>query len=144
MAEAKGLELVLTPIGREAFVFFVNAKNTAENLSTEDIKRIYSGEVTNWREVGGKNDDIRAYQRPDESGSQTMLKEILDGSPLIAAPQEDIFDLMMGMYQRVAAYRNYKNSLGYSFLFYIKDMINGNKVKFHGNQFLRNSRSEDR
>ncbi len=130
IAEAKGLELVLTPIGREAFVFFVNSRNSAENLSSADIKRIYSGEVTSWGEVGGGNGAIRAYQRPDESGSQTMLKKILGGSPLKSAPEEDIFDLMLGMYRRVASYRNYENSLGYSFRYYINDMIGENGVKF--------------
>jgi len=130
MAEARGLELILTPIGREAFVFFVNSRNPVSNLSTDDIRRIYSGEVTNWREVGGGNSAIRAYQRPDESGSQTMLKQIMGETPLVPAPMDEIFSTMMGMYERVADYKNYKNSLGYSFLFYIRDMIGENKVKF--------------
>lgn len=69
MAGQKGLELLLTPVGREAFVFFVNSRNSITDLSTSDVRRIYSGEVTNWREVGGGNNEIRAYQRPDESGS---------------------------------------------------------------------------
>ena len=130
MAEQKGLELELTPIGREAFVFFVNSRNSAANLSSDDIRRIYSGGITNWREVGGRNSEIRAYQRPDESGSQTMLKQIMGDTPLVPAPLDDIFDTMMGMYERVADYRNYRNSLGYSFLYYIRDMIGENKVKF--------------
>ncbi|MDR3240222.1 MAG: substrate-binding domain-containing protein [Clostridiales bacterium] len=130
MAEAKGVELQLTPIGREAFVFFVNSRNASANLSTEDIQRIYSGEAANWRDVGGQGGKIKAYQRPDESGSQTMLKQIMGGAPLVPAPQEDIYDTMMGMYKRVADYKNFENSLGYSFLFYISGMINENKVKF--------------
>jgi phosphate transport system substrate-binding protein len=130
IAGDKGLELFLTPIGREAFVFFVNSRNAAQNLSTEDVRRIYSGEVTNWSEVGGGNDKITAYQRPDESGSQTMLKQIMGDTPLVSAPTDEIFSTMMGMYERIATYRNYKNSLGYSFLYYIRDMIGENKVKF--------------
>jgi phosphate transport system substrate-binding protein len=128
-AEAKGLELSLTPLGREAFVFFVNSRNSVSDLSTADIRRVYSGETESWREVGGKNDAIIAYQRPDGSGSQTMLKQIMGGAPIIPARQEEIFSTMMGMYRRVADYRNYKNSLGYSFLYYISDMIGENKVK---------------
>jgi len=130
MADVRGLELVLTPIGIEAFVFFVNSRNSIENLSTDDIKRIYSGEVTNWREVGGKNNAIRAYQRPYSSGSQTMLKQIMGDVPIAPAPMDDTFDMMMGMYEQVANYTNYRNSLGYSFLYYIRDMIGENKVKF--------------
>ena len=130
MAESRGLELILTPIGREAFVFFVNKRNVISNLSAEDIIRIYSGEIDNWRDVGGNNDAIRAYQRPAESGSQTMLKQIMGNTPIIPAPQEAVYGSMMGMYRQVANYKNYKNSLGYSFLYYIQDMINENEVKF--------------
>jgi phosphate transport system substrate-binding protein len=129
-ARAKGLELKLTPIGREAFVFFVNRRNAITNLSADDIKEIYSGAVTNWRDVGGGNNLIKAYQRPDESGSQTMLKQITGDALLAPAPQEDVYNTMMGMYTQVASYKNYRNSLGYSFLYYIRDMINENKVKF--------------
>jgi phosphate transport system substrate-binding protein len=129
-AKDRGLELVLTPIGHEAFVFFVNSRNRVANISTDDIRRIYSGEATNWREVGGGNNEIRAYQRPDESGSQTMLKQIMGDAPLAPALLDEVFSTMMGMYERVASYRNYRNSLGYSFLYYIRDMIGENKVKF--------------
>jgi len=129
-ADRRGLELILTPAGREAFVFFVNSRNPAENLSVHEIQQIYSGEISNWREVGGGNDTIRAFQRPDESGSQTMLKQIMGDVPLAPALLDEVFDTMIGMYERVASYRNYRNSLGYSFLYYIRDMIGENKVKF--------------
>jgi phosphate transport system substrate-binding protein len=52
-AEQQGIELTLTPIGREAFVFFVHTKNPVEALSIEQIQGIYSGEITNWKDVGG-------------------------------------------------------------------------------------------
>lgn len=44
-AEKKGLELQMTPIGREAFVFFVNQKNPVNNLTVEQIADIYMGKV---------------------------------------------------------------------------------------------------
>jgi len=130
MAREQGLELKLTPIGREAFVFFVNKRNFTSNLAVEDVKGIYSGRVTNWREVGGKNDAIRPYQRAKNSGSQTMLLEIMGDTPLMVAPEADYFDMMYEIYQAVAVFKNYKNALGYSFLFYIKEMIAENKIKF--------------
>ena len=130
MAENRDLELILTPIGREAFIFFVNSRNSINNLSTEDIQRVYSGEVKNWREVGGENDSIRAFQRPEDSGSQTMLKEIMGNIPLAPAPSTHIQASMMNMYGSVASYQNYRNALGYSFLFYIRDMIDEDEVKY--------------
>jgi phosphate transport system substrate-binding protein len=130
MAKERGLELTLTPIGREAFVFFVNSRNRVSNLSTDDIRRIYSGEATNWQEFGGRNNAIRAYQRPAESGSQTMLKQIMGDTPLAPALLDETLDTMMMMYVQVASYRNFRNSLGYSFLYYISDMIGENRVRF--------------
>jgi phosphate transport system substrate-binding protein len=128
-AEAAGVELQLTPIGREAFVFFVHRRNPVSDLSVQDVKRIYSGEVTNWQQVGGKDDPIRAYQRPENSGSQTALLQLMGDLPLMAAPEKDIYSTMEGMYHAVADYKNYKNSLGYSFRFYVNEMINENQVK---------------
>jgi len=128
-AEELGLELTLTPIGKEAFVFFVNKRNSVSNLTVENIKGIYSGNITNWRGVGGDNAQILAYQRPDVSGSQIMLKEIMGDTPIIEAPYPMYLNGMLGMYNAVA-YKNHKNALGYSFLYYINDMIAENRIKF--------------
>jgi len=128
-AEELGLELKLVPIGREAFVFFVNRQNSMTNLSVENVRDIYSGNITNWSDVGGENREILAYQRPETSGSQTMLKEIMGDMPIVEVPIENYYDEMMGMY-RAVAYKNHKNALGYSFLYYIKDMIAEDKIKF--------------
>ncbi|MCL1820237.1 MAG: substrate-binding domain-containing protein [Oscillospiraceae bacterium] len=128
-ARELGLELKLTPIGKEAFIFFVNRRNPAFDLSVDSIKDIYSGQATNWRQVGRGNREIIVYQRPNTSGSQVMLKEIMGDIPIINPPEEFIYDEMKGMYNAVA-YKNYRNSLGYSFLYYIRDMIAEDKVKF--------------
>ena len=79
IAEAKshGTEFVYTPIGYDAFVFFVHKNNPIDNLTTEQVQGIYSGEITNWSEVGGKNEKIAAYQRNEGSGSQSMLKRFM-------------------------------------------------------------------
>ena len=130
MARERGLDLKLTPIGREAFVFFVNKRNFTSNLTVEDVKGIYSGRISNWREVGGNNHAIKPYQRAKNSGSQTMLLEIMGDTPLMTASEEDYYDMMYEIYQAVSVYKNYKNALGYSFLFYINEMIAEDEIKF--------------
>ena len=82
-AEALGMTLHLTPIGREAFVFFVNSRNPVTGLSVEEIQGIYSGKITNWSQVGGRNQSIRAYQRAENSGSQTALQALMADQPLM-------------------------------------------------------------
>ncbi|MDF2672278.1 MAG: rane protein [Clostridiales bacterium] len=127
-AKSKGLELKLTPIGYEAFVFFVNSKNKVDGLSTKQIQDIYSGELTNWQDAGGKKEKIRAFQRPDNSGSQTMLQKIMEGKNLMTPPKEDVVAGMGGIIERTSSYRNYKNAIGYSFLFFATEMIHNNQI----------------
>lgn len=129
LAKSAGKELELTPIGREAFVFFVNKQNKVDGLTTQQIKDIYSGEVTNWKEVGGKKDSIRAFQRDEGSGSQTMLEKIMEGTPLMTPPSKDVMNVMSGIINQTANYRNYKNALGYSFLFYASEMNGNDEIK---------------
>jgi len=60
--------------GIDAFVFFVNKMNPINNISSKQIRGIYSKEITNWKDVGGENADIIPYQRPKDSGSQTIME----------------------------------------------------------------------
>lgn len=128
-ATSKGVELKLTPIGREAFVFFVNKRNSVTGLTTAQIKDIYAGHITNWKEVGGQNNPIRAFQRPEDSGSQTMLQKFMGDTPLMTPPQEDVVGLMSGIIKETSSYRNYKNALGYSFLFYASEMNRDGEIE---------------
>lgn len=127
-AKAQGLELKLTPIGREAFVFFVNKRNPITGLTSTQIKEIYSGKLTNWKEVGGNNDPIRAFQRPQNSGSQTMLEKFMGDTPLMIPPKEDVAGLMSGIIHQTSSYRNFKNAMGYSFLFYASEMNQSGEI----------------
>lgn len=128
-AKNKGVELKLTPIGREAFVFFVNSKNPITELSVKQIQDIYSGKITNWKEIGGMNAAIRAFQRPENSGSQTMLQNLMEGKNLMTPPKEDVVAGMGGIIEKTANYRNYKNAIGYSFLFFATEMISNNQIR---------------
>ncbi|MBE4910646.1 substrate-binding domain-containing protein [Bacillus luteolus] len=128
-AKNRGVELKLTPIGREAFVFFVNAKNPVEGLTIQQIQDIYSGKITNWSEVGGKKEDIRAFQRPADSGSQTALEKLMGDIPIMAAPTEDVVAGMGGIIEQTANYRNYKNAIGYSFRYFSMDMIHNKSIR---------------
>jgi phosphate transport system substrate-binding protein len=127
-AEESGVELVFTPIGREAFVFFVTVKNPVSSLTSEQLRAIYAGRITNWREVGGKNKKITAYQREANSGSQTMFIEFMEGTPIMDPPV-DTRATGMGAMIEVVAYKNYNNALGYSFLFYTTEMVQNERIK---------------
>lgn len=128
-AERAGLELHMTPVGREAFVFFVNSRNPVEGLTVDQIKGIYSGEITNWREVGGKNQSIRAFQRSENSGSQSALQRLMGDVPIMEPPREDVVADMGGIISQVASYRNYKNAVGFSFRYYSTQMVENDQIR---------------
>ena len=129
MAREAGMELHLTPIGREAFVFFVNSENPVTGLTVEEIQGIYSGEITNWKELGGKWQRIRAYQRAENSGSQTALQRLMAGHKLMEPETEDRIAGMGGIINQVASYRNHKNAIGFSFRFYSTEMVRNDQIR---------------
>lgn len=131
--KAKGDEFVLTPIGSEAFVFFTNVKNPVDNLSIEQIQDIYSGSITNWKEVGGQNKSILPYQRPENSGSQTIMQNRVMKDVKLVEPTKESFSGGMGdIIVQVASYKNAKNAIGYSFMYYSSSMVKNNQIKYVG------------
>ncbi len=128
-AKAHGTEFVYTPIGYDAFVFFVHKDNPIDNLTTEQVQGIYSGEITNWSQVGGKDEKIAAYQRNEGSGSQSMLIRFMDGKEIMEAPTEMIDDLMVGIVERVSDYRSKPGSIGFSFRYYLEGIIKNPDIK---------------
>lgn len=118
-----------TQIGTEAFVFFVHKNNPVTNLTTEQIKGIYSGKITNWKEVGGKDEKIVAYQRNEGSGSQSMLKRFMGDTPIMDAPSELVNDFMSGIIEKVSDYRSTTASIGFSFRYYVEGIIKNPDIK---------------
>lgn len=112
-AEEKGVELVYVPIGLEAFVFFVNENNPVDDLSVDQIRKIYASEYTNWSEVGGANRVINPVTRLEGSGSQTTFEsfmgeyEIGGKSPLAITGA----------------------SIGFSFRYYMDGIVENDAVK---------------
>jgi len=130
MAEEAGKQLHLTPIGKEAFVFFVNSENPVTGLTVEQIQGIYTGDITNWKELGGKRQKIRPFQRAENSGSQTSLQRLMDGLPLLEPERRDRIAGMGGIISEVASYRNHSNAIGFSFRYYASEMVKNGDIRF--------------
>lgn len=72
-ADAAGITLIETPIALDAFIFIVNPANKIKSLTTKQIQDIYTGSLTNWKEVGGNDVEINPYVRNPNSGSQELM-----------------------------------------------------------------------
>ena len=128
-AEENGTSFVYTPIGADAFVFFVHKDNPVDSLTYEQIRKIYAGEITNWKEVGGKNERIAAFQRNEGSGSQSMLIRFMGDKPLMAPPTELVNDLMSGIVERVSQYKSTTAAIGFSFRYYMEGIVKNPDIK---------------
>jgi ABC-type phosphate transport system substrate-binding protein len=118
-----GVKLESYPIGRDALVFFTNATNPAKSLTTKQYKNIYAGKITNWKAVGGKDVKIVAYQRPEASGSQALLRKYVMGDTKMAKAPSDMITAEMGtIIDKVSSYENTGNALGYSVYYYLANM----------------------
>ena len=88
--EAKaGIKLI--PIARDAIAVVVGVNNPFKGgLTTDQIRQIYQGQITNWSQVGGADKPIKVYNRGAESGTKDFFKEhILLGSAF--APDSNNF-----------------------------------------------------
>lgn len=122
-------EFIYTPIGYDAFVFFVHKDNPIDNLTTEQIQAIYSGEITNWKELGGKNEKIAAFQRNQNSGSQSQLIRFMGDKPIMKPPAKMEISMMSGIVDRVSDYRSTTAAIGFSFRFYMEGIIQNPDIK---------------
>ena len=125
-----GVELQVQVIGYDAPVFLINDMNPVESLTHEQIVGIYTGEITNWSQVGGDDVDIVPYQRVENSGSQVMMKaQVMRGVEMMDAPKEFRTSEMGELVDAIASYRNTANSIGYSVFYYIDNMYMQQGIK---------------
>lgn len=133
IAKDKKVELEVTKVVNEGFVFFVNAKNSVDSLDLQQIVDIYSGKINNWNEVGGNNSKIIPYQRPVNSGSQTgILSLVMKDVKLRKPTTEEMIETMGGIIDIVADYDNNIDGLGYSYYYYANVMYTSPNIKFLG------------
>ena len=128
-ANRNGTVFQYTQIGSEAFVFFVHKDNPIDSLTAEQIRGIYAGQITNWKEVGGNDEPIAAFQRNEGSGSQSMLLRFMGDTPLMEPPMSQVSGFMGGIIEEVADYRSHAGSIGFSFRFYVEGIIQHPDIK---------------
>ena len=128
-AREQGTEFSYTPIAMDAFVFFVHKDNPIDNLTSEQIRGIYSGQITNWAQLGGSNIPISPYQRNEGSGSQSMLIRFMGDTPIMEPEIELIDTMMSGIIEQVADYRSKPGSIGFSFRYYVEGIIQNPDIK---------------
>jgi phosphate transport system substrate-binding protein len=75
--EEKANGLVETIIAFDGIVVVTHPSNKVKNLTMDQVKQIFTGEVTNWKELGGEDLEIVVVSREDGSGSRDAFQEIV-------------------------------------------------------------------
>lgn len=77
LARNEDVTLDIKAIAIDAFVFILNTENSVKSLTINQIQGIYTGDIINWKDVGGINSVINAYTRNENSGSQELMKALV-------------------------------------------------------------------
>lgn len=125
-----GVDLEFVPIGRDALVFLVNIQNPVNGVTTQQIKDIYSGKITNWQDIGGTNSIIKPYQRNATAGSQALMaKLVMKDTPFMQGPETYLEDTMEGLVTAISAYNNGEFAIGYNVYYYVTKMKGDENIK---------------
>lgn len=119
MAKAIGMEIEAIPVAKEGFVFYVSSENSVDSLKISDIQKIYSGQITNWAELGGDNIEIKATQKTRNSLNQRAMNLlVMKNLEMMDSPKDVFSDARFGQIDDlIAGYDNSKEAIGYSYYY---------------------------
>ena len=128
-AQQKGVTIAQTPIALDGFVFIVNENNPVNMLTVEQIRQIYTANITNWKDLGGNDATIQPFIRDANSGSQEKMETlVMNGLTMIDWPQM-IGHNMMDPFFQVSMY---PDGIAYTLYYYANTMARSSKVKMLG------------
>ena len=122
-AEEKEQGLVATTLAYDGIAVIVNPENTVEDLTVEQIAAIYTGEITNWSEVGGMDAEIVLVGREAGSGTRSGFEEIVGVEDLCQYRQE-----LTSTGDVITAVSQNPGAIGYASLASVKDTVKAIKV----------------
>lgn len=116
--EEKSQGLVETTLALDGIAIIVNKENTVEDLSLDDIAKIYTGEITNWSEVGGEDADIVLIGREAGSGTRDGFESITGTSDSCKYRQE-----LTSTGDVITTVSSNPGAIGYASLAAVKDTV---------------------
>lgn len=124
-AKANGFELKEFVVGRDGIAIAVNKDNPIEAITLDQLKDIFTGKITNWKEIGGKDEKIVIMSRESNSGTYVFFKEFV----LKDEEYANSSLLMPSTQAIVEGLKQDTNGIGYIGLAYVNDEIKVIPVK---------------
>jgi phosphate transport system substrate-binding protein len=75
LQQKRGLATYELPVALDGLAVYVNERNPIKELTLEQLRKIYTGSVKNWKDVGGNDERILLYGRENSSGTYAYFKE---------------------------------------------------------------------
>ncbi len=113
------LGLFDTPIAYDAIAVIVHPDNPVDALTTEQVRAIFSGEIENWSEVGGRDKDIGLVNRDEASGTREAFHKIVMGD----TPFDRTAAVLPGTGQVRSVVANARGAVGYISLGFVNDEV---------------------
>lgn len=119
--EEKAEGLTETQFAFDGIAVAVNPANEVQDITMEQLQKIYAGEITNWKELGGKDAEIYVVSREESSGTRSAFEELIkldetDGLTSNAAVSEGNGPVQI-------AVAGNENAIGYVSFAYIDDTV---------------------
>lgn len=124
IAREKGVNPKAHIIARDGMAVVVNPENSIDSITIDELKKIYTGKIENWKELGGIDKSIVIISRDFSSGTFEVFKELVLGG-------EKVKDgaLMLASNKAVATtVSNTPDAIGYIGLGYLSDAVKPLKV----------------
>ena len=118
--ESKGVHPVQYIVAHDALPLIVHPSNKVKNLTLEQVRDIYTGKITNWRDVGGPDLNIVVISRDTNSGTYETFKELVLGKEAKICTTAEYVGSNGGIRQRVQTTRG---AIGYAGLGFVDSSV---------------------
>lgn len=119
--------LVQTVIGLDGIMAIVNKDAGITNLTTEQLEKVFSGEITNWNQVGGNDKAVNVVSREEGSGTRDGFEEVLKkADPNYTLTSKAIFQTSTNAV--INAINNTTGTIGYISIGYADNVGNNTAV----------------
>lgn len=121
-AEEKTGDLLVEAFAYDGIAIIVNRNNQVKDISKENIAKIFSGEITNWNQIGGTDGEIMAVSREGSSGTRSAFEELIKLEDEGGLTQDATVVEGNGNAQTTVA--GNENAIGYVSFSYIDSTVN--------------------
>jgi phosphate transport system substrate-binding protein len=120
-------------IAYDALSIILHPSNQVEKLTRKQLEQIFSGEISNWKTLGGKDINIKVFTRDNQSGTFGFMKNIvMNGKEMRKDPQ--ILASNAGIVQGVSGNQG---AIGYVGLAHVEEVVKTVAISFDGKNFVK-------